>query len=140
MDLSECFGKNLIKRTKVDVGLIKSLSEISRVKEGIISSAEIDEITIPAYVSWAYDSLREILEAICISRGFKVVSHLCSGELLRTLLDDFDFTEFDRMRYVRNGINYYGTKVQLNQGREMIRKMFAMKKSLSEKYLLDFLN
>ena len=135
MDLDECYKKNFIKKAKIDKELIKSLIEMSDIKELTVNSAKINEINISAYVSMAYDSLREILEAICISYGYKVTSHACLGELLKTLIGDFDFNEFDRMRYIRNGVNYYGTKIDFSQGREIIKKMFVMKKKFSGRYL-----
>src|SRR3989338_292824 len=118
MDLDECFRKGLIKKTAIDRDLIKSLIEMSGIKEKAVKNANIDEQSISAYVSLAYDSLREILEALCILKGYKVLSHICLGELLKTLVSDFDFNSFDRFRYVRNGINYYGTKVDYQQGKE----------------------
>jgi len=134
MDLDDCYRKGEIKKTKINSELIKSLIEISDIKEQTINSAKINKINISAYLSMAYDSLREFLEAICISKGYKVLSHLCLGELLKTLLNDFDFNLFDRFRYVRNGINYYGTKIDFEQGKEIMDKMFKMKARL-RKYL-----
>jgi len=135
MDLDDCFKKGLIKRTEINRELIISLTEMSRIKEMATKTAQINSLNISAYVSMAYDSLREVLEAICISNGYKVLSHICIGELLKSLLEDFDYDEFDRIRYIRNGINYYGTKVELSQGKEVINKIFAMKKGLLRKYL-----
>lgn len=135
MELNECFRKELIKKTEINKNLIKSLMEMSGIKETTVRTAAINEINISAYVSLAYDSLREILEAICISKGYKVLSHVCLGELLRDLIKDFDYDEFDRLRWIRNGINYYGIKVEFEQGREVIDKIFAMRKKLIRKYL-----
>jgi len=135
MDLTECYRKGLIKKISVDEDLIKSLIEMSDIKEAAVKTAKITEKNVSAYVSLAYDSLREILESICISKGYKVLSHICIGELLRKELENFDYDEFDRMRYIRNGINYYGTKVDFEQGKEIINKIFSMKKKLFEKYL-----
>jgi hypothetical protein len=39
---------------------------------------------------------------------------------------DFDFNSFDRFRYIRNGINYYGSKVDYEQGKKLIRKLFNL--------------
>ena len=136
MDLKECFRKGLIKKTRIDNELIKSLIEMSDIKENAVKAAKIDHINISAYVSLAYDSLREILEALCISKGYKVLSHICIGELLKDMLEDFDYHEFDRMRYIRNGINYYGVKVGLEQGKEINNKIFAIKNKI--KSLLRF--
>lgn len=135
MDLDECFKKELIKKTRINEGLIKSLIEMSDIKEMTIRNVEINKMNVSAYVSLAYDSLRETLEAICISRGYKVLSHICIGELLKNLLKDFDYEGFDRLRWIRNSINYYGTKIEFEQGKEIIEKIFAMKKKLREKHL-----
>jgi len=135
MDLKECFEKGFIKKTKVNQSLIKSLVEMANIKEIAVKSANIDEVNISAYVSLAYDSLREILDSLCISKGYKVLSHLCTGELLKSIIEDFDFNQFDRLRYIRNGINYYGEKVDFEQGKEIIKKIFLMKKKILENYL-----
>jgi len=134
MDLDECFRKGLIKRTEVDKELIKSLVEMSNIKEEAVKTANINEMNISAYVSLAYDSLREVLEALCILRGYKVLSHICIGELLKDILEDFDYEEFDRLRWIRNSINYYGEKVEFEQGKEIIDKIFAIKKKILAKY------
>ncbi|HHE36382.1 MAG TPA: hypothetical protein ENL16_01040, partial [Candidatus Woesearchaeota archaeon] len=63
MDLDECFRKGLIKKTRANKELVKSLIEMSEIKEISVKTANINEINISAYVSLAYDSLREILEA-----------------------------------------------------------------------------
>ncbi|MFH1473569.1 MAG: hypothetical protein ABIE55_01615 [Candidatus Aenigmatarchaeota archaeon] len=135
MDLSECFEKGLIKKARIDGELVKSLLEMSYIKEMAVRKAPIDSINISAYVSLAYDSLREVLEAVCISKGYKVLSHVCIGELLKDLLKGFDYGKFDRLRWIRNSINYYGTKIEFGQGKEIINKIFSMKKELTEKYL-----
>ena len=130
MDLNECFRRGLIKKTKIDNELIKSLIEMSGIKETTVKTANLNELNISAYVSLAYDSLREVLEALCILKGYKVLSHICMGELLRDILEDFDYDEFDRLRWIRNSINYYGEKVDLEQGKEIISKIFSMKKKI----------
>jgi len=135
MDLKECFDKGLIKKVSPNFALVRSLVEMANIKEQTVKNAKIDSVNISAYVALAYDALREVLEAICISRGFKVLSHICIGELLKTLLEDFDHMTFDRLRYIRNSINYYGVKVELNEGLEFINHIFRMKKSLITKYL-----
>jgi len=75
------------------------------------------------------------MEAICISKGYKVLSHICIGELLKSLFKEFEYEEFDRLRWIRNSINYYGTKVEFKQGKEIISKIFSMKNSLIKKYI-----
>ena len=138
MDLNECFKKGLIRRIRGDKGLIKSLIEMANIKEITVKTAKVNEQNISAYVSLAYDSLREILEAICLSLNYKVLSHICVGELLKDKLKDFDYEEFDRLRYIRNSINYYGVKIEFEQGKEIIKKLFVMKSQLIKRYLRKF--
>lgn len=139
MDINECYKKNLIRKTRIDPERISSLIEMSDIKKITVKTANIDEINISAYVSVAYSSLLEILEAISLSKGYNVSSHLCLGELLREILEDFDYHQFDRVRYIRNGIEYYGTKIEFKQGKELIKKMFDMREKLMKKYLKEFL-
>ncbi len=136
MDLDECFRKGLIKKTMIDKELVKSLIDMSNIKETAVKTVTINKINISAYVSLAYDSLREILEALCILKGYKVLSHVCIGELLKDILEEFDYEEFDRLRWIRNNINYYGEKVELEQGKKVIEKIFAIKKKIMKKYLI----
>jgi len=131
MDLNDCMRKGMIRKTKVDSELIQSLLEMADIKEKAVKSAKIDEQNISAYVSMAYDSLREVLEALCVHHGYKVLSHICMGELLRSKIEDFEFEEFDRMRYIRNSINYYGKKIDFQQGKEIIEKIFALKRKMA---------
>lgn len=138
MGLDDCYKKGYIRKIKVNSELIKSLIEMSDIKEKTIKSSKLDEINVSAYFSMAYDSLREILEAVSISRGFKVTSHLCLGELLKNILDEFDFVNFDRFRYARNSVNYYGTKIDFIQGKELINKIFEMKKDILKKFLKEY--
>ncbi|MDP3728191.1 MAG: hypothetical protein Q8R18_01925 [bacterium] len=135
MDLGECYNKGLIRKTSIDKELIKSLIKMSESKIIAINTAKIDEITISAYISMAYDALREILEAICIGKGYKVTSHQCIGELLRTITLNFEYSEFDRMRYIRNGINYYGKEIELEQGKELLQKILVLRIKIKEREL-----
>ena len=135
MDLEECYKNGFIKKTRIDKELIKSLIEMSKIKEDSVNNARVNEINISAYVSMAYDSLREILEALCILKEYKVTSHICLGELLKTLIPNFDFNGFDRFRYIRNGISYYGTKIDYQQGKEIIIKMFRLKSEIIKYHL-----
>ena len=118
MDIGECKRKGLIKRTEINEELIISLVEMADSKEDAVKTAQINEKNILAYVSLAYDALQETLEATCCSKGYKVISHICIGELLRELIPKFDYKTFDRIRWIRNGINYYGKRVDFKQGKK----------------------
>ncbi|MEK6873428.1 MAG: hypothetical protein AABW91_01165 [Nanoarchaeota archaeon] len=139
MELNECWKKKYIRKVEVNIPLARSLIEMSGVNENSVNTAVIDEENISSYVYLAYESLREVLEAISLLKGCKVLNHICLGELLNELLDDFDFNSFDRFRYIRNGIGYYGRKVGYGEGKEIITKIFSMKKLLYDKYIINLL-
>lgn len=130
MELSECERKGFIKKAVPSKSLAKSLLEVSEIKDRALDSAKLDELNVNAYLPMAYDSLREVLEALCILHSYKVTNHVCLGELLKKLEPDFDYAGFERFRYARNGINYYGKKVDFRQGREIIEKIRQMRKSV----------
>lgn len=138
MDLNECFRKGLIKKTLIDNNLIYSLIEMSNIKQKTVESATINSFNVSAYVSLAYDSLRELLECVCISKGFKVISHICISELLREEFTFFDYMSFDRLRRIRNNINYYGKKIELREGQIVIKSIFKMNKKILNKFLVKF--
>ncbi len=135
MELEECKKRGMIRSVSVDAPLIQSLKEMAAIKEKAVKDASITEETISAYVSLAYDALREILEAICLSKGKKILNHVCLGAFLQKELGSFEYDDFDRLRYVRNSINYYGKQVGYEEGSSFIEKIFAMKRTLEQRYL-----
>jgi len=130
MELNECYRRKLIKRTRVDENLVKSLKEMSDTDEETVMAVQLNGKNIPSYIVVAYESLRKILEAICLSKGYKILSHVCLGGLVKDFYEDFDLEFFDRVRWIRNGVNYYGKKIDLEQGEKIISKMFKLKKKL----------
>ena len=132
MDLGECKDKGIIRKVRIDKNLVMSLVDISKIKEQTIKKVIMDGVSINAYLPMAYDSLREILEGFCILYGYKVGNHDCLGKLVNELIKDFDLFLFDRFRYVRNGINYYGSKIGLEEGKLLIEKIFKMKMEILE--------
>ena len=77
------------------------------------------------------------VDGLALSRILVNISYLAAGIMLlkKYIKVNFDYKEFDRIRWIRNGINYYGTEVDFDQGKELIKKMFEMKKKLVNKYL-----
>lgn len=108
---------------------------MSDVTEEVVRTARITPHTVPVYVMLAYESLKQALEALCNLHGYKVLSHVCMGALLRSILPDFDHVTFERGRTLRNSINYYGKQVGLWQGRRLIARMLGLKLMLVRAHL-----
>ena len=132
MNINECKQQGFIRHAQPNTHKAKSLMEISDIKEKTIHSAEFNDENVNAYLPLAYDSLREMLEALCLIFGYNVTNHICLGELVKDLIKNFDYLSFDRFRYVRNGINYYGKKIGFEDGKEIIRKIFEMRKVIKK--------
>jgi hypothetical protein len=90
----------------------------------------LSEENIVAYLPMAYDALREVLEACCVLHGCKVLSHECMGKLVKDIHPTFDLVSFERYKYTRNSINYYGKDIGLEEGKSLIKGMLAMKKEM----------
>ena len=70
------------------------------------------------------------MEAYCVLHGQKVGNHECLGKLVNHLSPQFDMFTFERLRIARNGVNYYGIKVDFEQGQELILKIWGLNESM----------
>ncbi|MBI2148854.1 hypothetical protein HYU23_04185 [Candidatus Woesearchaeota archaeon] len=121
MDWKECCSKRIVKDIKLDVAMINSLIESSKNKLESESILEMSKITASSKVSLVYDSLRELLEAIAIKKGYKIYNHECYTAFLKEILKDSNKGDkFDEIRKIRNDINYYGKKVLPEEAKEVI--------------------
>ena len=69
-----------------------------------------------------YDALREYLEALSIMNGYKMYNHECYSAFLKEILNKQTEAEtFDKVRKIRNSINYYGKKVDAQESKEVIK-------------------
>jgi len=108
MDWEECGKKKIIKHVMPDENLSQSLVDGSRKKRLSAERLPIDEITAGSVIILLYDSARELLEALVIREGYKVYNHECYVAFLTHINERKLAQSFDRLRKIRNGINYYG--------------------------------
>jgi len=127
MDINEHVKNGTVKKTIQSTELVRSLLSMANIKEQTVMTVTLTEFNISAYIPMAYDALREVLDALCILNGYKPQSHIHTGEIAKLLHPQFDFITFDRFRYARNRINYYGEKVEFEQ------KILQMKKEVEKK-------
>ena len=86
MDWKECCNKRIVKEIKKDDELIKSLINISKNKLESENKLSMSDITAASKLSLAYDSLRELLEALAIKHGYKIYNHECYTAFLKEIL------------------------------------------------------
>jgi len=121
MDWKECCDKKIAKIVEPDENLINSLKKTSENK--IKSSDELimNEINSGSKVSLAYDSLRELLEALAIKNGYKIYNHECYTHFLKEIIKESEKgDEFDIIRIERNSINYYAKEISVEEANILI--------------------
>ena len=135
MDWKECFDKKFIKELKIDKNLINSLIKSSNNKVKTNNRLEIDETTASTKISIVYESLREILEALTIKKGFKIYNHECFVSFLDEICNDKSFSgEFGRFRKIRNQINYYGKIIPTDEAKIIINEIIQLKDKILNQY------
>ncbi len=131
MDWEECISKRIAKEVTLDVDMMASLTKSSKNKLESESKLEMDVVTAASKLSLAYDSLRELLEALALKNGFKVYNHECYTAFLKEVLNrSVEAEEFDEIRKVRNSVNYYGKEISTEEASEIISRI---------KSLIDFI-
>ena len=133
MDWMECNSRRIVKDVNPDTNLIDSLIESSRNKMVSESKLAMSKVTAASKVSLAYDSLRELLEALALKKGFKVYNHECYAAFLKEVVKNSSRgDDFNRIRKVRNAINYYGKRMTPEEASALISKVSDMRSFVSE--------
>ncbi len=140
IDWEKCKELKVAKQIQPDYNLITYLQESSLNKEKTTKLLPLNETTKETVISLFYDVLRELLESLAIKKGYKIYNHECYTPFLRIIIKDENFAlEFDSLRLLRNGINYYGRKIDLNDAKLTISKvqsLIAKAKDLLKKRLI----
>lgn len=124
MKWDECLSRKIVKESRVDDELISSLIKSSERKLKTDEYAPLNEITASCKIANNYDALREVLEAVSISKGFKIYNHECFvGFILEVLGMAGEANTFDKLRKIRNGVNYYGNDVLPEDAKNMIMEI-----------------
>jgi len=131
MDFEECVKKRIIKKVSKDEGLIKSLLNTSKNKLDSEKKLILDNVTSVSKISLLYDSIRELLEALSLSKGFKIYNHECYVPLLKEILNkEIIAEEFNDLRKIRNRINYYGLEISIKEAKEILERLNKLRKDI----------
>lgn len=132
MDWEECCGKRIVKEVRQDGEMIASLKKSSQNKMESAFQLPLSEVTAASRMSLAYDSLRELLEALALKRGFKVYNHECYAAFLTEVLHESSKGErFDEVRKVRNAVNYYGADLTIGEAERIVLEIRALRKDVT---------
>lgn len=123
----------MAKEIKVDNNLISSLLKSSKNKLKAQESIPLDNDTSSAKLSLAYDAVRELLEALAVKNGYKIYNHECYYSFLKELLNQSSIAiSFDKLRKIRNAINYYGKQISADEARTLINDSIMLIKRIND--------
>ena len=124
MDWKECCNKRIAKLVSPDNDMIRALMKSSQNKLESESKLEMSSVTASSKLSLAYDSLRELLEALALKKGYKVYNHECYTAFIKEVVGESEKgEEFDDLRKERNSVNYYGKEIFEEEANATIERM-----------------
>jgi hypothetical protein len=134
MEWQECNKQGYAKKVELDSGRIQDIIKSSNDRERTAKLLPVNEITKETVISLFYDTLRELLEALALKHKFKVYNHECYTSFLNNIIKDEELAlEFDSLRLLRNSINYYGKKIELNDSRLILLKLEKLIRRIKER-------
>ncbi len=121
---NECLeNNNAIEITK-DTAKAKSLIEIAKARIKFLEGNRIDGENSIFIFEGHYSSALELLHALVLLKGFKVINHVCIGHYIKDVLKRKDlFRIFDDIRIKRNFLLYYGKKMEFETAKASIEKI-----------------
>ncbi|MCD6558036.1 MAG: hypothetical protein J7K31_03345 [Candidatus Aenigmarchaeota archaeon] len=128
---NECIENNSAIRISPDNARANSLIETAEERIKLIK--DITENNCNFVFEDYYTSLLELLQALIIKKGYKVLNHLCLGYYLRDVIKKEDmFRIFDDVRYKRNSLTYYGKRMDFETCKKTIEKCKKFIKEIKE--------
>ena len=71
--------------------------------------------------------IRELLEALAILKGYKIYNHDCFCAFLKEVLSESVMGDkFDKLRKIRNSINYYGKEVSVGEANKILSDLGSL--------------
>ena len=126
---NDCLENSSVRKVSIDENRAKSLTETA--KERINLIREITEKNCNFVFEDYYTSLMELLQASAFSKGLNISNHICMGFYLKDLLQREDlFIIFDDLRYKRNSLTYYGSRMDFETAKQSIENCKKIIKEL----------
>ena len=118
---NDCLTNKSAKTITPDIKRAKSLIETANERIGLIK--EINEKNCNFVFEDYYTSILELLQAITFKKGYNILNHVCLGFYLRDILKREDlFILFDDVRFKRNSLTYYGSRMDYETAKQAIEK------------------
>ena len=137
MKFEDYIKKGIIKRSSPDRLLARSLIKQTLQDKTFFDKLEITELSARKIASNYYDMLRSILEVMAALDGYKIYNHEAFAVYLKEKGEEEKSIIFDRLRKIRNNINYYGAALSIEEAKETIVDAKYLMSYLIDKYLRE---
>ena len=128
----DCLINKSAKTITPDIKRAESLIETANERINLIK--EVNEKNCNFIFEDYYTSLLELLQAIAFKNGFNILNHICLGYYLKDILKRGDlYILFDDLRYKRNSLTYYGSRMDYETAKQAIEKCEKVIKELKDK-------
>lgn len=137
----EYLKKGVVRKAYLDKELISSL--IKTVNEGLnfFKNTVPNENNTSILFKNYYDFLREICEAIALSKEYKIYQHEAITIFLKEILKEEEISfKFDRCRILRNRVHYYGKTISKQETLKAVSDIKSIISKLKLKYLNGYLS
>jgi len=122
MDWQECCDKRIVNEVKEDKNKVSAMERIALKK--FEAAKKLPTEYYESSITLLYDTLRIFLEIIALKEGYKIYNHECYVSFLKEIMNQSETAdEFNKVRIIRNGLNYYGKELNFEEGRETINKL-----------------
>lgn len=119
----ECLFKYFAVKVTTNKARIRSLLETAEARVEFASEIVLTDGSANFIFEDYYTSVLEIVEALALVNGFKIKNHICIGYYLRDVMKRAElFRLFDDCRYKRNGLTYYGDRMDFETAKETLEK------------------
>jgi len=135
MNFKDCIKKGIIKILSSDRLLAVSLIKQTLQDRSFFETLQVSEISARKIASNYYDMLRSLLEAMAALDGYKMYTHDAFTAYLAEKGEHEKSIIFDRLRNMRNNINYYGAALSIEEAQEAISDTEELMNFLFDKYL-----
>lgn len=135
MDFKYFVDNKKVIRGNEDHQKSEALKRMSSENLESVRRLPLDESNASIILVMGYESLRQILEAMALRKGYKVYSHEAYTYYLIEMGENAAAAKFDRLRRLRNGVNYYGRPVNKDTAANALEEVARLIRSLKGKYL-----
>ena len=128
---NDCLANNSARKISPDIKRATSLIETANERIKLIK--EVNGKNCNFVFEDYYTSLLELMKAMTFKKEFNILNHVCLGYYLRDILKREDLYQiFDDLRYKRNSLTYYGSRMEFETAKQAIDQCKRLIKEINK--------